>query len=657
MKLSIRTRMYGLIGLVCAVGAAQAGASLWFATQEAPAQQSVSTDGSRGAHEAMLREIIAWLGLVSVLATGAAGIYLLRRQVLVPLQNLRESIASLPAGRGAMLAANSPPGDEFGAMALDLAALREALAPALRAQSALANSGFALMITDPDLTITEANARCVALLQASATEIRKRLPDFDPERPIGQSIAGLFPDRTAWAAVGSGQMITLQLGKCEFQLNAWLITDPALAPTRQTRAGYGLHWQDVSAQTAAEMEITGLIQGLGAGEFSGPLALVGKSGFSRALAQELNHASARIRAALQETGETLAALGQQDFTRRVTGEYSGAFEALKHHVNAVSDGLTGIVASLQDNAAKLRTATREIQAGASDLADRTTHQASTLEETSAATEELARSVADNAARAEQARISAASAQANADHSAQVARNATEAMGQIVQSSQRISEIISLIDDIAFQTNLLALNASVEAARAGDAGKGFAVVASEVRRLAQSAAQASAEVKTLIQTSSQSVRAGVDLVDRSGLSLRKIEADVRDLSGLMQAIALASREQAHGLEQVHVAVKQMDQITQKNAALAQETSAAIEQSESQARDLDATLGGLRITRAPGGASLLKPSRPPAPPQAAPRPPSPARDLQTRVRRSVSTAASPAATLGMPTTRAEDDWSEF
>jgi methyl-accepting chemotaxis protein len=288
---------------------------------------------------------------------------------------------------------------------------------------------------------------------------------------------------------------------------------------------------------------------------------------------------------ISETGEVLAALAETDLTKRVSGIYQGALAQLKNDTNAVADNLTNVVTQLRGTSRALKSATGEILAGTNDLAERTTKQAAAIEETSAAMEQLATTVNDNARKAQDAAMRTQSAAQLADEGGQVMEQATQAMDRISTSSSKISNIIGLIDDIAFQTNLLALNASVEAARAGEAGKGFAVVAVEVRRLAQSAAQASSDVKALIEQSSVEVSGGTKLVDNAAQKLQAILLAVRENSTLMQGISSASGEQSSAIAEVTTAVRQMDEMTQHNAALVEQTNAAIEQTEAQAIDLD------------------------------------------------------------------------
>jgi methyl-accepting chemotaxis protein len=315
-----------------------------------------------------------------------------------------------------------------------------------------------------------------------------------------------------------------------------------------------------------------------------------------ALAASVNGLVETVDRGLGETGKVLAALAQTDLTQRVEGKFSGAFDRLKSDTNAVADRLTGVVRQLRDTSFGVKTAAQEILAGANDLSSRTSMQASTIEETSAVMDQLATTVMENAKKAQAASGGAQDVSHKAEEGASVMGRANEAMERITQSSEEISNIIGLIDDIAFQTNLLALNASVEAARAGEAGKGFAVVAVEVRRLAQSAAQASRDIKALIEQSVNEVKGGSKLVAEATAKLNAMVDAARLSNDLMEAIARESREQASSIEEVTTAVRQMDEMTQKNAALVEETTAAIEQTEARASELDLIIDVFRVAHA-------------------------------------------------------------
>jgi methyl-accepting chemotaxis protein len=365
------------------------------------------------------------------------------------------------------------------------------------------------------------------------------------------------------------------------------------------------------------------------------------------LASGVNSLVEVVDQSIGETGQVLSALAETDLTKRVSGNYQGALAQLKNDTNAVADNLTNVVTQLRGTSRALKSATGEILAGTNDLAERTTKQAAAIEETSAAMEQLATTVNDNAKKASDAAMRTQSAAQLADEGGQVMEQATQAMDRISTSSAKISNIIGLIDDIAFQTNLLALNASVEAARAGEAGKGFAVVAVEVRRLAQSAAQASSDVKALIEQSSVEVSGGSKLVDNAAQKLQAILLAVRENSVLMQGISSASGEQSSAIAEVTTAVRQMDEMTQHNAALVEETNAAIEQTEAQAVELDTIVDVFKIdTHGERQAS--------APPAVAARAIAPKGGIRA-LQQKVKTAAK--SYLSHGNAAVKQDWSEF
>ncbi|MGA0602050.1 methyl-accepting chemotaxis protein [Caulobacter sp. KR2-114] len=284
-------------------------------------------------------------------------------------------------------------------------------------------------------------------------------------------------------------------------------------------------------------------------------------------------------------------------TWRLTEAFAPAYEKLRADFNAAMDKLQETMTVVAANTVGIRTGTDEISHASDDLSRRTEQQAASLEETAAALDEITATVRKTAQGAATARDAVGAARADAEQSGVVVRQAVQAMSGIEASAQQISQIIGVIDEIAFQTNLLALNAGVEAARAGDAGRGFAVVASEVRALAQRSAEAAKEIKTLISASTAQVDAGVDLVGQTGQALERIVGHVGQLSALVIEIAASTQEQAVGLNQVNTAINQMDQVTQQNAAMVEESTAASHALAQEAMTLARLIEGFEV----GGAA--------------------------------------------------------
>ncbi|MCZ8179253.1 MAG: HAMP domain-containing methyl-accepting chemotaxis protein [Rhizobium sp.] len=281
----------------------------------------------------------------------------------------------------------------------------------------------------------------------------------------------------------------------------------------------------------------------------------------------------KLRFATTTLGSGLKRLAEGDVSFQLNEPFAAEYESLRQDFNASLKQLGTTLSAVMNSVESIDNGTREISSGANDLSKRTEQQAASLEETAAALDEITANVSTSSKRTEEARTVAILANQNAAKSSEVVSDAVDAMRRIEESSQQISNIIGVIDEIAFQTNLLALNAGVEAARAGEAGKGFAVVAQEVRELAQRSASAAKEIKGLIQNSSTEVESGVKLVRDTGVALKAIGDYVSQINQLMDAIATSAREQSTGLAEVNTAVNQMDQTTQQNAAMVEQSTAA------------------------------------------------------------------------------------
>ncbi|MEX5579839.1 methyl-accepting chemotaxis protein [Pseudophaeobacter sp. A-200-2] len=322
--------------------------------------------------------------------------------------------------------------------------------------------------------------------------------------------------------------------------------------------------------------------------------LVEKEEIERVAAEERAANQAQQTAAVNAVGTGLANLSRGDLTYRIEEELTDGYAQLKDDFNRTAETLNLTVVDVVAVAESIRNGSSEISQASDDLSHRTESQAATLEETAAALEELTASVRSAADGARDAATTTQDARREATDSGEVVENTVKAMKDIADSSDQIAQIIGVIDDIAFQTNLLALNAGVEAARAGDAGKGFAVVASEVRSLSQRTADAAHEIKVLITKSTEQVGLGVKLVDQAGQALRSIVDRVSYISSLVGNIADGTSEQATGLSEANIAVSQLDQVTQQNAAMVEQTNAAGHLLSSDAEKLATLMGGFTVS---------------------------------------------------------------
>lgn len=341
---------------------------------------------------------------------------------------------------------------------------------------------------------------------------------------------------------------------------------------------------EAESEKVIESELGDLVQHAADGDFTHRIVLTGKDGFHLKVSRALNQLMETVDNGLTELEQVLGALASSDLTQRMKGEYQGAFLKIKEGANATVDYLDEIVRQIRDTSASVETATTEVSSAMKDLAERTESQAGNLQETATATEEITATVNHNADNAVQANDFATAALSAAEAGGAVVSDAIATMAKVSEFSNKIATIAGVIDDIAFQTSLLALNAGVEAARAGEAGRGFAVVAAEVRALSQRSSTASNEVKALIDASVSEVKNGVERVNLTGAKLEAIVSTVKSVADLVAQISTAGREQSEGLAQVNSAVAQMDQMTQQNAALVEEVSAASESLNEQISNL-------------------------------------------------------------------------
>ncbi|NTV69399.1 MAG: HAMP domain-containing protein [Azonexaceae bacterium] len=464
---------------------------------------------------------------------------------------------------------------------------------ALRIKVALDVTSNSVMVADPDGVIVYCNAAVLEMMQVAEADIRKDLPSFRANSILGSNFdiyhKSTAHQRNLLAGLKGMHRTQIAVGGRTFRLVASPIVNE-----RNERLGTVVEWTDRTAEVAVEEEVGSIIAAAASGDFSRRIDASEMSGFFRHISTGINDLLEVNSQALADVGAMLTRLSQGDLTRKIDTEYQGVLGRLKDDANVTVDNLQEIIFSIKSATDAINTAAQEIASGNQDLSGRTEQQASSLEETASSMEQLTSTVKQNADNARQANELASNAQRVAEKGGQVVGQVVETMGAIHQASNRISDIISVIDGIAFQTNILALNAAVEAARAGEQGRGFAVVATEVRNLAQRSAAAAKEIKSLISDSVDKVQTGGRLVDQAGQTMGEVVASIQRVAKIMSDISYASREQTAGIEQVGLAVSQMDEMTQQNAALVEQAAAAAESLEEQARNLAESVAVFRLS---------------------------------------------------------------
>jgi methyl-accepting chemotaxis protein len=530
-----------------------------------------------------LTQVTTWRNLTAgvtiiALAVALALSWLITRSLATPLAQAIGVFGSIAAGKydstidlsgsdeaGRVLRALD---DMQGKLRSQIENERLVAAENARVRQALDKVSTSVVLADAQHRIIYLNETANATFTRNQHEIRSSLPDFEVQKLRGSSLEALAADaageRRELDTLNGSRAAERQLGACTFRT----VTNPVL-DEGGARIGTVMEWTDRTQEVAVENEMQGMLAAVVAGDLGSRIEASGKSGF---------------------------------------------FEAMSRGVNQLADNMAEVVSRVKRVAADVHRGADEISAGNANLSQRTEEQSSSLEETASSMEEMTTTVKQNADNAAQANQLALAARDQAEKGGTVVSHAVAAMAGINDASKKIADIIGVIDDIAFQTNLLALNAAVEAARAGEQGRGFAVVASEVRSLAGRSATAAKEIKELIQDSVRKVEDGSVLVTQSGQTLEKIVAAVKKVSDIVAEIAAASREQSSGIEQVNRAVMQMDELTQQNAALVEQATAASQAMAEQVRGLNEMLArfqvGLADIAAPAAAQPATSARPAA-----------------------------------------------
>lgn len=371
--------------------------------------------------------------------------------------------------------------------------------------------------------------------------------------------------------------------------------------------------------------------------------------------QDREALAARQNQVVDALGNGLRQLTEGKLTCRISDPFPEEYEQLRSDFNVAMGKLQDALKGISVNANAVRSGAAELAGGSDDLSRRTEQQAASLEETAAALNEITTTVGKTADSSKQASATVTTARSEAEHSGEIVRQAVTAMQQIEASSRKVSQIIGVIDEIAFQTNLLALNAGVEAARAGDAGRGFAVVASEVRALAQRSAEAAKEIKGLISTSSHQVETGAKLVSETGDALNRIVMRVNEISDLVRHIASGAEEQATSLSEINKAIAQMDEGTQQNAAMVEESTAAVHALSAEADTMASLMSNFDIG---DGDALRKDLERAAPHAFRSAPKAPAARGTARPQLASSRSAAKSAASGRKVVNGADDgWTEF
>ncbi len=513
------------------------------------------------------------LGAIASKTTMAAGSFIAivaaftAYAVLSTLAQIKDAMTRLANDEYGVKIPGTKRADEIGAMARAIKVYTGSGTQMAWVESAVDSITRNVIIVAPDCKIVYVNKSLRTLLKAAEPDICKDLPQFDAGKLQGQSMFLFHKDpeqqRGALANLTGTSRTHVKAGGREFE---FVVTTMM---SKETRVGYVVELSDITEQQAVQNEVTDIVNAARAGDFGRRIGLTGKEGFLQVLSGGINQLADTMAVALTEITDVMSAMVNGDLSMRMTGHYEGELLRLKQDTNATADKLAQILGQTVQGMAAIKATTAELSAGAVDLSSRTEEQVASLEQIAASIRQLTATVEESAD--------------SAGRASEVANAAINAMDGIEQSSRRISDIVGMIDEIAFQTNLLALNAAVEAARAGEAGRGFAVVAGEVRGLAQRSSQASKDIKNLILNSSSQVKQGVELVNKAGTILAEIAA--------------ANKDQSTSVRDLQEAIGQTEQVTQQNAALVEQSTAALGSADQQVQNVTDVISFFKVEEIP------------------------------------------------------------
>ena len=511
------------------------------------------------------------------------------------MRGLRDAIRRIDRREDDVQVPGAGRSDELGEIARALSSIASHGAFMARVQAGVDSAQTAILVTDSEDGYVYGNGafqqirerRAAAFAQVEQT----RADGVSRFTALFEAVEKARSKGTLVSKACGVEAVEITLGDAVFEARIGPVHD-----AQGQTIGRVIELQDVTVVRKLEREVMEVIADVDRGAFQKRVTRIDNLGFTSFVATGLNQLMDNVSAFMARLNDTLGAMGDGDLSRRMNGDFQGEFEDARRHVNEALGRLSGALSEIVEVAGTVERSAQPISKGASDLAGRAESQAATLQETAATMEEMTASIQTNAEKAQQSFQIAEQTSTNATKSNRIVTSAVTAMERIEHSSSKISEIITVIESIAFQTNLLALNAAVEAARAGDAGRGFAVVASEVRALAQRSSDAAKDITQLIQESTAEIGGGVRLVKEAGVSLEEIVEGVRGLTETVEGISSANAEQSAGVTEICTSLNDMDGMTQQNAALSQESAAAAGVLSEQASRLRQLVSAFALAKA-------------------------------------------------------------
>lgn len=536
-------------------------------------------------------ELLSWAAIAALLVFSVLVIGWILHRALKPIGIAIDTLRAISTGdlqtdswRGQWQGEFKQLMSELGSMQSKLAGMIETERTAqinARIRQALNSVSSSVLVADSKDTIIYTNRAFDTLARDAELDIRSHCANFDATNLVGQPLDLLcIQTNTDSSSSKSPREIEITMGSRHFMV----VITPVVDDSSGEHIGTVAEWTDRTQELATEYEVQSLVDAAKSGNLSYRIDLNGKRGFFSRLSESMNDLNSVTEQVINDTARVLGALAKGDLSETINTDYEGAFESLKQNANRSVMKLREVVADIGKSANSVDVASRDINSGNMDLSKRTERTALNLKESALNMGEMTESVTQTASNSQQAEELSHKAKVYAVEGGEVVNQAVLFMEGISASSQRISDITGVIDDIAFQTNLLALNASVEAARAGDQGRGFAVVASEVRNLASRSAEAAKEIKELIENSVKEVNEGTQKVNQSGKVLEGIVDQIAQVNDVVTSISEACQAQSRGIQSVNDTIAQLDESTQKNTDLVDQAANASKAATDEAQRL-------------------------------------------------------------------------